>query len=127
MKKYLLVVLCALLVVVVGCSKKNQVKCSATQEEGGIKMEAEVIAEFDDKDIIKDATVVYDLQDEKTATTYCSLFKLAEDKDKGITVDCSGSKITISGFTKMEDENELDGKSKADFIKAMEAEKFTCK
>ena len=49
MKKFSLIALCALLLVVTGCGggSKNKVVCTASEEQGGIKMTAEVVAEFD--------------------------------------------------------------------------------
>ncbi len=153
MKKYLLVVLCALLLVTVtGCGSskkeegenggngggsdtpsKNQVVCTATQEENGIKISAEIVADFDSSDKLTDAVVSYDLGDATTAQQYCSLFKLMEDAEKGVTVSCSGTKITVNGYAKMEaseDEKSLVGASKEEFIntvKSTEDGNFTCK
>lgn len=129
MKKYFFVVFFALmLVVLVGCGNKNQVTCSGEMNEGGMTIKAEVIADLDADNKVTDATVVYDLGDETTATTYCSFFKLMEDSSKGISISCSGSKITIKGYAQMEDGDEkLVGTTKDDFVKAMEAEGLKCK
>ena len=128
MKKYFFVVFFALLVVLVGCGNKNQVKCTGEMNEGGLNIKAEVVADLDGDNKVKDATVVYDLGDETTATTYCSFFKLMEDSSKGISISCSGSKITIKGYAQMDDgEEKLAGTTKDDFVKAMEAEGLTCK
>ena len=129
MKKYFLVVFCALLLfLVTGCGGKK-VTCKQAVDEAGIKMDAEVIANLDDNDKVTGATVVYDLGDKTTADQYCSLMKLAEDKEKGVTVECSGTKITINGMASM-DEGEDDsmiGKTKEEFVTYAEAEGFTCK
>ena len=137
MKKYFLVVFCAfLLFVVTGCGNKNQVVCSASMNEAGMTMKADLIGELDKDEKISSVTIVYDLNDSKTAETYCNLFKMAEDKEKGVTVDCSGSKITIKGLASMdmddEDGEKVIGLTKDEFIKkATEQEedgvKFTCK
>jgi hypothetical protein len=147
MKKYLLIVLCALvLVTVTGCgsskkeengnggTSKNQVVCTASQEENGIKMTAEIVAEFDSADKLTDAVVSYDLNDEDTAKQYCTLFKLMEDTEKGVTVECSGSKITVKGYanieTSEEDDKAMKGASKEEFIKYVQSSEdgnFTCK
>ncbi len=131
-KKYFLFVFCAvLLFVVTGCGNKNQVVCTGSSTEGGINIEAKLVADFDENDKLKDAEVTYDLKDKSSADQYCSLFKLMEDKDKGVTVDCSGSKITIKGYANMDvEEDESDamiGKTKEEFKKLMEEEEFTCK
>ncbi len=129
MKKYFLVVFCALLLfVVTGCGGKK-VTCSQTTTEAGVEMKAEVIADLDDNDKITGATVVYDMGDKTTADQYCSLMKMAEDKEKGVTVECSGSKITIKGMASLdegEDESMI-GKTKDEFVKEAEKEGFTCK
>ena len=148
MKKYLLVVICLLLLVVTGCGKKdskkdeptptpvpkNTVVCSGTISESGMNMKAEITAEFDSSDLLTDASVVYEMSDSTTANQYCSLFKLMQDSSKGITVSCDGNKITINGYAKIdvEDENDkgLIGATKEEFKKAMEEEaegKVTCK
>ena len=134
MKKSLLLLLGVLmLVVVTGCGKKNQVTCSASMSEGGVDMKAEVVADFDKDDKLTDATITYDVSDSKTAETYCALFKLMEDADKGITVSCSGSKITITGYANIdssEDEETIIGVTKEEFKKKMQEndeQKFTCK
>lgn len=130
MKKLLSVVLLALLLVVVTGCGKNQVKCTASTSEGGVNVTAEVIADLDKDDKVTSATIVYDFGDKDTATTYCGFLKLAEDSEKGITVDCSGSKITIKGYEKLdaeEGEAGYTGVTKAEFVKAMEEEDFKCK
>ncbi len=132
MKKYFLVVLCAVvLFVVTGCGNKNQVVCEETATEGGVSMKAEIIVDFDDNDKLTDATAVYNLDSEETANQYCAFMKLAEDADKGVKVECSGKKITIKGFANVdqdEDEEPMIGMSKEDFMKKMaEEENVTCK
>lgn len=135
MKKYYLVVFCALLLfVVVGCSKKNQVVCTASTTEQGITMDAEVIGDLDADNKITAVTVVYDLHDKKYADQYCSMFKLFETEGSGVKVNCSGSKITIEGMASMdidaEEDEKIIGKTKEEFIAAaQESEdiKFTCK
>ncbi len=131
MKKYFLVVFCALLLfVVTGCGNKNQVKCTGSFSEGGMSMDAEIIADLDDNDKVTDVTAIMDLKDKDTATQFCSLYKMFADEEKGIEISCSGSKITIKGYSKLEaetEEEDIVGKTKDEFIKAMQEEKFTCK
>ena len=132
MKKYFLVVFCALLLfVVTGCGdKKNQLKCTGSMSEGGVDMKAEIIADFDESDKLTDATIVYDLGSSETANQWCTLMQMMQDESKGIKVSCSGSKITITGYAKMDDEDEEEsmiGKTKEEFKTAMAAEQITCK
>lgn len=133
MKKCFLVVLCAVLVFfVAGCSKKNQVTCTGTMSEGGEEFKAEVIAEFDKDDKLVDATIVEDLGSKEKADQLCSLYKAFVPADQGIDVSCSGSKVTIKGYAKLDsdEEDSMIGKTKEEFIKAIEEEsegKITCK
>ena len=129
MKKYLLVLVCAVLVLAVaGCSKKNQLKCTGEMDESGVKIKAEVVADFDKDDKLTDAVVYYDLGSKETADQYCSFMKMMEDSAKGVSISCSGSKITIKGYAQMDDgEEKLAGTTKDDFVKAMQREGLTCK
>lgn len=128
MKKYFLVVCCAVVLFgLTGCGKKHEVTCSGSMSEGGINLKADVTAKLDDNDKVKTATAVYKFDDKKTAEQYCKLFKMFETADTGIKVTCSDTKITFEGFENMESEDNFAGMSKEDFIKTMEEEKFTCK
>ena len=133
MKKYLLIVFCALLLVVVtGCGNKNQVKCTGTMSEGGVNISAEIIADFDENDKLVDATAIEDLGSKEKADQMCALFKAFMTEDTGVDISCSGSKVTIKGYAKMDadEEDSMIGKTKEEFIKAMEDEgegKLTCK
>ena len=134
MKKYFLVVFCAaLLFVVTGCGSKNEMKCTGTMEENGQKVEAEVTAEFDKDDKLTTVTMVEDLGDKEKADQFCAMYNaFASQMPEGVSVSCSGSKVTIKGFEKMDDEEEesVIGKSKEEFKKAMEEQsegKLTCK
>ena len=130
MKKYLLVSICALLLLAVGCGKKNQLNCSGKLSQNGATVKVEVNASLDKKDKITDATVIYDLGDKESANQYCNLFKMMEDTDKGISIKCSGTKVTINGFAEAgsnADGNKIAGTSKKDFIKLMEDQNLSCK
>ncbi len=133
MKKYFLFAFCALLLVVVtGCGSKNVVKCSGKMEG----QEAEITAEFDSNDKLTTATVVEDAGSKEAADQICSMYNaFASQMPEGVSVSCSGSKVTIKGFEKMADSEEDDaekmvGLSKEDFKKAMEEQtegQVTCK
>ena len=131
MRKYFLVVFClVLLFVVTGCGNKNQVVCTQTETEGGVTVKGTVTVDFDKDDKLTDATAVYDIGNKTTADQYCALMKLVENPDKGVKVECSGSKVTIKGFANAdldEDEEQVIGMTKADFIQKMQAEGLTCK
>lgn len=130
MKKYSLIAICAILLFAAGCGKKNQVKCSGKMTEGGMTLKAEIIADLDKNDKISDATVVYELDNKDAAKQYCSIFKLMETSDSGVSVSCSEKKVTIKGLANFnsDDGETIVGMSKKDFIKQMEQEeKISCK
>ncbi len=133
MKKYFLVVFCALLLfVVTGCGSKNPVTCSGSMTEGGTEVKAEIVADFDENDKLTGVTITEDLGDKEKADQMCALFKSFMTADSGMDISCSGSKVTIKGYEKMADDEEdkLLGMTKEEFKKAMEEEeegKVTCK
>lgn len=130
MKKSLLVVFSALLLVsLTGCGSKKQVTCSGTVVEEGISMKTSVTVDLDSNDKITGGSMTYDLGDKQAADQFCSLYKMFASAESGVSVSCSGTKITIKGFDKMEDDEDAKviGKTKDEFIKAMEAEGLTCK
>ncbi len=131
-KKYLLVVLCALLLVVTGCGNKNQVTCTGTMEEEGVEVKAEVVADFDKDDKLTAITITEDLGDKEKADQMCAMLKAFMPADSGVEASCSGSKVTIKGYEKRDadEEDSMVGKTKEEFKKAMEEEsegKVTCK
>ena len=130
MKKTLVMVFGALLLVsLTGCGAKNQVKCTSTSTELGMEMKTEVIADLDKDNNIKALSATIDFGSKETANTMCSLYKLSEQE--GLSVSCSGSKMTIKGYDKMisdeDDDVKLIGMSKDDFVKGMESQGATCK
>ena len=134
MKKYLLVVLCALLVFVVTGCNKNEVKCTGKIEENGKEYEAEVVAEFDKDDKLIDATITEDLGSKEAADQMCALYKAFMSEESGVSFSCSGSKITIKGYANLDSEEDDDekmiGMTKEEFKKYMNTKtegKITCK
>ena len=132
-RKVLIIFFFFLSLFMVGCGKKDkarssskQVKCSKTASEGGASMSSEVVAVFDRFDVVSDVSLTYDFGDEKKANMYCDLFKATGDD-----VSCTGTKVIIKNLDSFED-NEVDdsekltGKSKDEFIKAAEADGFSC-
>lgn len=135
MKKYFLFVLCGLfLFVVTGCGNANVVKCTGTMEESGQKISAEIVAEFDKDDKLVDATITEDVGSKETADQMCALYKAFMTEESGVSISCSGSKVTIKGYAKMaedEDEDEkIIGMTKEEFKKYMSESsegQVTCK
>ena len=131
MKKYLLVVACALLLVVTGCSKKNQLICSMTgTNEDGQKQTMDVILDLDKDNKAIKASMVYDFGDKTLVDSMCDIYKQTEGADN---VECSGTKITIkdmnkSSITDEEDDSEsMIGKTKDEIIALAKEDGFTCK
>jgi hypothetical protein len=133
MKKYFLVVFCALLLfVVTGCGNKNQVVCSGSMSEGGVEVKAEIVADFDKDDKLTTVTVTEDLGNKEQADQMCALFKAFMPADSGVDISCSGSKVTIKGYENMaeDEEDKMVGMTKEEFKAAMEKEaegNVTCK
>ena len=109
----------------------RNVVCTGVFEEDGITMNAEVTGELDNYNKIKSVTVVYEVSDSSLSKTYCSLFKMAEDPVNDVTVTCTGNKIKITNYDKVDsdedDEDAITGMSKKDFIELMEDEDYTCR
>ena len=123
-KSFLIIFMVVILLVVTGCGN-NQVKCSGEYNESNVNIVADIIADLDKDDKVASAKMIFDLKDDESANLVCDTYKkLMEEKD-GVTVTCSGSKITIDGYTNLD--KELLGVSKEEFIKGMESQKFTCK
>lgn len=136
MKKYLLVVLCAVLMfAVVGCSKKNQVVCSKTTTEEDLTVTEEGIFELDENDKIVAASGTFTFNDKESAKTYCDIFKLGFSGEDGDAVTCTDTKITIKDLEKLNEDDEDDeeesikivGMSKEDLIKFETEAGYTCK
>lgn len=129
MKKYFLFAFCALLLfVVTGCGSKNTVVCTGKVDS----YEAELTAEFDGNDKLTTITVVEEVGSKEEADQVCALSSLFEAQ--GVSISCSGNKVTIKGYEKMADsedgEKTMVGLSKEEFKKAMEEEsegQVTCK
>ena len=129
MKKYLLVVVCALLLVVVtGCGNKNQIVCSQEMTESGLTMKGEIIASLDGDNKVSDLSLSVDLGNKELANSYCEFYKQSAD---GAKVSCSGTKVTVDGLASLDDDDDEDDKTigltKEDFIKKAEQEGYTCK
>lgn len=134
------------LALLTGCGgSKNQVVCSATMEEDGQKATAEVVAELDSNDKIKDATISYKFDDQDAADQFYSMYQMlvsmSEQSGEKLDIDIkkSGKTITISNYAALEamqsedeDSEKLIGMSKDDFIKKVESDnsdgaKWSCK
>ena len=77
-------------------------------------------------------TAIEDVGSKETADQVCALSSMFEAQ--GVSVSCSGTKVTIKGFEKMVDSDDEDekmvGLSKEEFKKAMEENtegQVTCK
>lgn len=120
------------LFLVSGCGKKNQVTCTATQEENGQKYTMTITADMkDDKVSSVSAKMAFDSED--TAKSFCGILGLvnsmAEDEDSKVNYDCGKKSITIKNYEKLAESEgeEVKGLTKEEFIKGLEEEKFTCK
>lgn len=130
MKKYLLVLLCAFVLVVTGCGKKNQVVCSKTTSEGDQKVVEEGIFVLDKDNKVESAEGSYIFDDKDLAKNYCDLFKSLLDDEFKNSISCSDNKVTIKDLHKMQDEDaetKIVGLSKDELIKFEEEQGYSCK
>lgn len=126
MKKYLLIL--PLLLLSIGCGKKNEVVCTVENEEDGVT--TEIIATLDNKDKVQDAKIKMTFNDEKLAEKMCSTFELtnsyAEKEEDKLEFKCSGKSIEMSA-------NDLVGSidvtdiTKSELIDSAKKEDYTCK
>ena len=130
MKKFLMTLCCAiLLLVATGCGKSSKIVCSKTETEEGQKMTLEITVNFDSNDKATNASMVYDFEDKTLADTFCNVYKESDKKD---VVSCSGTKIIVKDLDAFEDEEDEDsekvvGQSKEEVLASAEEEGFTCK
>ena len=111
MKKYFLFAIVALLLLT-GCGKK-QVVCSATEEEGGVKVTESIIGDLDSSDKITKVSMEMEYPDTDTAKTNCESAKSVF----GDKVSCSGKKIVIDDATAfLGDQDTIVGLTKDEFI-----------
>lgn len=124
MKKVVVLGLASLFLLT-GCG--NKVVCKGESKEDGQKVNMKVTATLKSKKVDKvKATMKF--SDKKSAEEMCGLLELAKQfsSDSKIEFKCKGKTIEFSDYTAMAGDN-VKGMSKADFIKAMEAEDLTCK
>lgn len=127
MKKYLLFLICALLLVVTGCGKK-QLVCSRTGTVEGKTMSFDIVVDLDGNDKATNASLIIDYGDETLAQTMCESSK----KTNGdVNIECSGTKVIMKNMDESadqaEDSDDMIGKTKEEIIKVAEEQGFTCK
>lgn len=136
------------LLLLTGCGSSKNLTCTADFEEDGHKYTAEVVAELDGDDKVKDASITMEFENKDDATqmysSYQMVIQMAESmaKQSGeevpkIDIKQDGKKVIISNYAELdklgsgeEDEESLIGMSKDDFKKHIESQeevKWTCK
>lgn len=120
MKKYLLVGVVGLLLLT-GCGgKKADIVCTASLDQAGIKMDGTYYGYLTDGKVSK-VEMEIKFEDEATAKLMCSA--LQQENEEGTTVKCDGKTITAVA----EKGGEFAGKTKEEFVKAVEATGMKCK
>ena len=125
MKKYLLIFL---LIILVGCSDNNQVKCYKNYYEEDSSYEEVIKATIDNDKVTKlDATLTFSSK-EKTEI-YCNALKqYTKYHNLDIKYNCSGKKIEIENYEKYDKEyNDIIGYSKQELIDFYTAFQYACK
>ena len=113
---------------------KNTVVCTGKVDEEGLTAEMKVTASLK-AGKVDNASVSLVFSDKETAEQYCSLFELAnsfaESEDDKVDFTCKGKTLTFKNyadFADPDDEDDIIGLTKADFIKLMEeSDGVTCK
>ena len=128
MKKVVVLGLASLFILT-GCGS-NKVTCKGTAKENGQKVDMKVVGTVKNDKISK-VSAEMKFSDKDTAKSMCSLMELANSfakDDEKIDFECDGKTLKIKDYSKFDsDSDSVIGKSKADFIKAMEKEDLTCK
>lgn len=130
MKKYLFVTLFALMLVVSGCGKKNQVVCSKTTEADGKTYKEEAVFELDKDNKVTKASGKYTFSDKESAETYCNLFKSFIESDY---IKCTDKEIEIVNLEKIAEDSEDEettkilGMTKDEIMQLEQEEGYTCK
>ena len=131
MKKFAILFVVGLFLVS-GCGKKNQVTCTAAQEEEGQKYTMTLTADIKD-DKVSGVSAKMDFDNEDTAKSFCGILGLvnsmAEDENSKVNYDCGKKSITIKNYENLAESEgeEVTNISKEEFIKELEEEGFTCK
>lgn len=106
--------------VVTGCGKKNEVVCTGKTTENGATYEAKIVAKLK-KGKVADGYMEMKFSDKKTAETMCGFMAMAngmaeKDSDK-IDYTCKGKVLKINSLKTMDEDGELIGMTKDEFIK----------
>ena len=132
MKKYFLIVICAVLLFgVVGCSKKQKLVCTKTTTEDELTLVEESIYEFDKDNKITSAVGTMEFNDKDVTKSYCEFFKdTLGDKASGI-LSCTDTKLTINDLDKLaeavKETTRFVGEDKDSIIKIHTDDGYTCK
>ena len=130
MKKINLLVLIFLLMVT-GCGKKNQIKCTGMIIDSDSNANTEVVGYFDKNDKLYDVTVIYDFENALSSKYLCALLE-SVDSFK-IDYVCKGTKVKINKFIDYNINlggDDITGMSKMEFESSMEEilkGKISCK
>ncbi|MDO4963046.1 MAG: hypothetical protein Q4E75_03000 [bacterium] len=133
MKKFACL-LCISLFLLTGCGSKksNEVVCSGSIEEDDVKLGMAVTAKLKDGKV-SNASVKMTFDDEDTAKEYCDLFNLANsysEENEKISFNCSSKEIEFDDYASIlsnDDDDDIIGMTKDDFVKYMIEQDLTCK
>jgi len=124
MKKYFLLAVVGLLLLT-GCGK-NQVVCTISAEENGMKVTESIIGELDGDNKVTKVSMEYEYDDAETVKQLCEIVKISFPE-----AECSGKKIILPDAAAMleDEETKLVGLTKEEFITyaTSEGEGVTCK
>ena len=134
MKKYIFLIMISILFLT-GCGKsvsKNQIICTGTEDDEDGMVTTKVTANYKDEKITS-VSAEMTFEDEDVAKQTCDMYdfmnSFADSEDKKIEYECKGKTIIIkdlSNFDSEEEENII-GMSKKDFISKMKEQNISCK
>ena len=130
MKKYFLGTLCiTAILLLTGCG--NKVVCTATYSEGGESASISTIARIGSDDKVTGLIVEYNFSKKETADIMCNTLKAYSNKYPEVSIDCSGSTVTIEGSTALNiastnEDEKLTGITREEFIKRATENDFKC-
>lgn len=130
MKKYLLVVICTVLLFTVsGCSNSSKVVCSKTTKQDNNEAKEEGTFEFDKDGKLTKASGKYTFNDKEVAKNYCTVFTMAVSDNKDL-IKCTDDSVEILDLLKFGDDGEekdkLKNMTKDELIKFEEDAGYTC-
>ena len=126
MKKYILILLIILLV---GCSDKEDLKCERNFYNDGLNYKEKIVVKMAN-DKVSSLKSYLTFESEENASSYCdSLKKYIAYNNINIEYECIGNEIEVNNYEKyiaVDNPNTIIGLSREEFIKLFTEFKYAC-